>query len=641
MKQTAPYGSWPSPVSAALIAGATIGLDQPKLAGNTSYWIEKRPAEKGRQVIVRCSGDDDERDLIPAPFSARSRVHEYGGGVYAIHQDTVYFVNDRDQGIYQTRIDEEPTLVFASNKLRFADLCVDDVHQQIICVCEDHNGDGEPENMLVAISLSGTPELHILHQGYDFYAAPTINPNSDQLAWLAWRHPNMPWDETDLLVAELHTGAVKNVRPVAGGDNESIFQPRWSPDNRLYFVSDRSGWWNLYRLNLNEPESVCEFDAEFGLPLWVFGMSTYDFCSADEIVCCYCQQGEWYLCLVCTNTGELKRVDSPYTDISSIQANKESVIFLGGSPTQAVEVAEFNFTRQLYRTHKRSSDTIIDASGLSVAEPITFPTSDNSIAHGFFYATANSRFAGPKNKKPPLIVISHGGPTAATSSTLNYKIQYWSSRGFAVLDVNYRGSTGYGRAYRQALNGKWGLSDVADCEHGARFLTERGNIDPERTIIRGSSAGGYTTLCALTFGTTFKAGASLYGIGDLETLVRDTHKFEARYLDRLVGPYPQEKALYEARSPINATEKLHCPVIFLQGLEDKVVPPSQAETMVNALEKKGVAVAYVTFDGEQHGFRQAKTIQRALEAELYFYSRIFGFKSADTIEPVTIENLKN
>jgi dipeptidyl aminopeptidase/acylaminoacyl peptidase len=641
VKQTVPFGSWPSPVSAALIAGATIGLDQPRLEGTYSYWVEKRPADKGRQVIVRRGADGTQHDVIPPPFSARSRVHEYGGGVYIVDRDTVYFVNDMDQGIYRSRPGETPEAVFVADKLRFADLVLDQQHGQLVCVCEDHNVGPEPQNRLVAIPLSGTPALRTLHQGYDFYAAPTISPDNGQLAWLAWRHPNMPWDGTDLLVADIgEAGDTPSPTVVAGGEQEAIFQPRWSPDGRLYFVSDCSGWWNIYRLGNNAPEPVCEFDAEFGLPLWVFGMSTYDFRSADEIVCCYCQHGEWYLGLLCTGTGELKRVDTPYSDLSGIQSNTDRVILLGGSPTQAVEVVEYGFAGKACNTLKRSSKTAITATDLSVAESITFSTSEGGRAHGFFYAPANSGFAGPLGKKPPLIVISHGGPTAATNSTLNYKIQYWTSRGFAVLDINYRGSTGYGRDYRRALNGHWGIYDVADCEYGVRYLAERGDIDAERTIIRGSSAGGYTTLCALTFGTAFRAGASLYGIGDLETLVRDTHKFEARYLDRLVGPYPQEKPLYRSRSPINALDKLHCPVIFLQGLEDKVVPPSQAQAMVDALDKKGIAVAYITFEGEQHGFRQAQTIRRALEAELYFYSKIFGFEPAEPITPIEIRNLE-
>ena len=342
---------------------------------------------------------------------------------------------------------------------------------------------------------------------------------------------------------------------------------------------------------------------------------------------------------MCCNTGELNRIDTPYTDLGGVQANISGAVFLGGSPTRALELAEISLPGRTTQSIKQSNAVDIDPGNLSVAEPVSYPTSNGAVAHGFYFAPTNKLYSGPADLKPPLVVVSHGGPTTATSSTLNFKIQYWTSRGFAVLDVNYRGSTGYGRAYREQLDGNWGVADVADCEAGVRYLAQQGDIDPERAIIRGSSAGGYTTLCALAFGHTFKAGASLYGIGDLETLVRDTHKFEARYLDRLVGPYPEQQSLYRQRSPVHAADQLSCPVIFLQGLEDKVVPPSQAEAMVEALRDKGIAVAYVTFEGEQHGFRRAASIQRALESELYFYGKIFGFEPADKIPPVTIDNL--
>ncbi|KPK10450.1 MAG: peptidase [Acidithiobacillales bacterium SG8_45] len=638
-RKLAAFGSWQSPIGTDLIAGQTIGLDQPRLDGEITYWIEKRPAENGRQVIVMHSPSHEISDVIASPFSARSRVHEYGGGVYTVCNGEVYFVNDSDQGIYRTRSGATPDCVFSEQGLRFADIVVDEKLDRLICVCEDHRGEGEPENRLVEINLSSR-EIATLHSGYDFYASPTLGPDGRQLAWLAWRHPDMPWDSTDLLLAQLSSGGeIEPAQVIAGGDRESVFQPRWSPDGRLYFVSDRTGWWNLYRYESSGPEILCEFDAEFGLPQWVFGMSTYAFQSPDQIICAYCQQGAWSLAIVCCNTGELQRVDTPYQDISGVQATPSRAVYLGGSPSHVLELAEISLPGRVTGTIRQSNKVDIDPGYLSVAEPVSFPTSEEATAYGFFYAPTNKSFAGPEHLKPPLIVISHGGPTAATGSTLNFKVQFWTSRGFGVLDVNYRGSTGYGRAYREQLNGNWGVADVADCEAGVRYLAERGDIDPERAIIRGSSAGGYTTLCALTFGHTFKAGASLYGIGDLETLVRDTHKFEARYLDRLVGPYPEQQALYQARSPIHAAERLSCPVIFLQGLEDKVVPPSQAEAMVAVLRAKGIAVAYVTFESEQHGFRRAASIARALEAELYFYGKVFGFEPADDIVPVAIDNL--
>ena len=638
-RTVAPFGSWASPINASLIAGETTGLDQPRLDADIIYSIEKRPTENGRQVIVMHSPSRQISDVIAPPFSARSRVHEYGGGVYSVNEGEVYFVNDSDQGIYRTRPGATPTCVYSASGLRFADLCLDRQRNRLICVCEDHRGQGEPENRLVTIGLDDQ-KISTLHQGFDFYASPTLSPDGTHLAWLAWHHPDMPWDSTDLLLARLApNGAAEPTQTIAGGDSESVFQPRWSPDGRLYFVSDHSGWWNLYRYDNDNVELLCEFEAEFAQPQWVFGMSTYAFQSADQIICAYCQQGAWSLATVCCNTGELQRIDTPYTDISGVQASNSRAVFLGGSPTRALELVEISLPGRITQAIKQSNTVNIDPENLSVAETVCYPTSNSAVAYGFYYAPVNKSFTGPEHVKPPLIVVSHGGPTAATSSTLNFKIQYWTSRGFAVLDVNYRGSTGYGRAYREQLIGNWGVADVADCEAGVRYLAERGDIDPERAIIRGSSAGGYTTLCALAFGHTFKAGASLYGIGDLETLVRDTHKFEARYLDRLVGPYPEKQSLYQQRSPIHAADQLSCPVIFLQGLEDKVVPPSQAEAMVEALRKNGIAVAYVTFEGEQHGFRRAASIERALEAELYFYGKIFGFEPADELAPITIDNI--
>ncbi|MGH9902735.1 MAG: S9 family peptidase, partial [Pyrinomonadaceae bacterium] len=436
-------------------------------------------------------------------------------------------------------------------------------------------------------------------------------------------------------------GSLAATRKVAGGRDESIFQPEWSPDGRLYFVSDRTGWWNLYRWDEagGGAEPLCETDAEFGQPAWVFGMSTYAFTSAAQIICAYGRRGTWHLASIDTATGKLETIETPYTSFNSVHAQDGRAVCVAGSPTEFAAVVQFDFATHELFVMRPSSDLRIDPGYLSVPEAIEYPTAGGLTAHAFFYRPRNQDYDAPEGERPPLLVMCHGGPTAATSATLDLEIQYWTSRGVAVLDVNYGGSTGYGREYRQRLDGRWGVVDVDDCVNGARHLAERGEIDGSRCAITGGSAGGYTTLGALTFRDFFRAGASHYGVSDLAALVRDTHKFEARYLDRLIGPYPERADLYRERSPIHFTGRLSCPVIFFQGLEDKVVPPNQAEMMVEALRSKGLPVAYVAFEGEQHGFRRAENIKRALDGEFYFYSRVFNFDPADEIEPVPVENL--
>jgi dipeptidyl aminopeptidase/acylaminoacyl peptidase len=507
-------------------------------------------------------------------------------------------------------------------------------------VREDHT---EPEreavNTIASIDLE-SGDSRVLMSGHDFYASPRLNPDGTRLAWLAWDHPNMPWDGTELWVGELQPdGSLEHTRCVAGGVGESIFQPEWSPDGTLYFVSDRTGWWNLYRVRDGQVEPLAEMEAEFGLPQWLFGWSTYAFELAQRIVCAYAQQGTWHLASLDTETRKLEPIETPYTAISGVHAAPGRAIFHAGSPTEPPSIVQLDLATGQIEVLRRSGKIETDPGYLSQPQAVGFPTENGLTAHAFFYPPQNRDYAAPPDELPPLLVMSHGGPTGSTSNTLKLAVQYWTSRGIAVLDVNYGGSTGYGRAYRQRLAGQWGVVDVDDCVNGARYLAQSGKVDGERLIIRGGSAGGYTTLCALTFRDAFKAGASYYGIGDLEAMAKETHKFESRYLDRLVGPYPEQRELYVQRSPIHFTDQLSCPVIFFQGLEDQVVPPNQAEMMVEALRKKKVPVAYLPFEGEQHGFRRAENIKRSLDAELYFYSRIFDFELGEPVEPVDIENL--
>jgi len=636
----APYGTWKSPVTAGLIAGTTISLDSLAIENGACYWLEGRPAEGGRTVIVRLSGegpDGQAEDVTPTGFNVRSRVHEYGGGAALIADGDAYFVNFEAQRIYCQRPGDAPRAVTPETGGRFADMQLDRRRKRLICVREDHSGPGEARNELVAVNLEGLA-IEVLDGGHDFVSSPRLDKAGDRLAWLTWDHPNMPWDGTTLWMAEFDAdGAIGAPQKIAGGLGESIFQPEWSADGELLFVSDRSNWWNLYKTSKQGILPVSPIDAEFGLPQWGFGMSTYGVAGDGRIVASRVQAGVWRLGII--DGDKFGAFDLPYSDISGVRVSGDTVLFVGSSATLAPQLVRLDIGTGAYSVLRLSSVVELDAGYLSQPETVEFPTADGATAYGFYYPPANRNFEAPTGELPPLIVRGHGGPTGAASAALNLSIQFWTSRGFAILDVNYRGSTGFGRAYREALYGNWGVADVDDMVAGARYLVARGAADPERLMIRGGSAGGFTTLAALTFRDTFSAGASHYGIGDLMALARDTHKFESRYLDRIVGPLPASEALYRERSPINYTDQLDCPVIFLQGLDDKVVPPNQAEAMVEALKAKGIPVAYLAFEGEGHGFRKAENVERALAAELAFYGRVFRFQPADKLPPLEIHNL--
>ncbi len=642
--QVAPFGSWQSPITSDLIVAGTIRLGEIRLDGDAVYWLEGRPKEGGRYVVVKRSPDGSTIDITPPKFNVRTRVHEYGGGAYIVHNGTIYFSNFSDQRLYQQVPGQAPTPLSPDAAFRYADAVVDETRDRLICVREDHRGDGEAVNTIVAIPIGGREpsEGEVLVSGSDFYASPRLSPDGSMLSWISWNHPDMPWDATELWVAPVNLDGVLNTpQKLAGKTRQSIFQPEWSPDSVLYFVSDRTNWWNLYRWSpqSGDVEPICPKDAEFGLPQWVFGMSTYGFESAESIICTYNEDGIQNFARLNTKTQELTVFDTPYTSINGLQVQPGIAAFGAGSPTVPGAIAMLGLSTGQVDELRRSSTVDMDEGYLSAPEVVEFPTENGLTAYGFYYAPKNQDFTAPEGEKPPLLVKIHGGPTASTSTSLDLRLQYWTSRGIAILDVNYGGSTGYGREYRQRLNGNWGIVDVDDCVNGAQYLVNQGKADGDRLMIDGGSAGGYTTLAALTFRDTFKAGASYYGVSDAEALAQDTHKFESRYLDSLIGAYPAEKEKYVERSPIHATDNLSCPVIFLQGDEDKIVPPNQAEMMVDALKEKGLPVAYVLFEGEQHGFRKAENIKRALDAELYFYAQVFGFELADDIEPVDIANL--
>ncbi len=647
-RRVAPYGSWASPVTADLITGATIALGGGTFDGDDIYWLEGRPLEQGRYVLVRRTPDGATADVTPAPFNVRTRVHEYGGAAHALHHGVVYFSNFADQRVYRQKVGGQPEALTPAVDQRYANGVLDLPRSRMLCVREDHTGTGEAVNTLVSLPLpSATAEVGALHagdvlvSGNDFYSSPCLSADGARLAWLTWNHPNMPWDGTELWAADVRgDGSLGPRRRVAGGLDESVSQPRWSPDGSLFFLSDRTGWWNLYRWRNSSVQAICPMDAEFGVPQWVFGVSTYALESAGRLVCTLRMAGVWRLAVLDTSTLALDLIDLPYTEIGSIHAAAGRVLFTAASAAEPTSLVMLDLATRRTTVLRRSYENTIDHSYFSVPEQIEFPTEHGLTAFAYFYKPQNLGFRAPAGELPPLLVLSHGGPTAATTTAFSLGTQYWTTRGFAVLDVNYGGSTGYGRAYRQRLNGQWGVVDVDDCANGARYLVQRGLVDGKRLAIRGGSAGGYTTLCALTLRDLFTAGASHFGISDLTVFVKDTHKFESRYLDRLVGPYPERKDLYDERSALNYLDRISAPLILFQGLEDKIVPPSQAEMMFDAVKKKGVAVAYLPFEGEQHGFRQARNIKRALEAELYFYSRVFKFPLAEAIEPVQIENLR-
>lgn len=637
----APYGSWKSPITTDVILSDFVGLGMMQVDGEALYWSEYRPREEARNVIVRLA-DGEMADLTPPGFNARSRVHEYGGGEFTVHRGVVYFTNFSDQRLYRQAPGQEPEPLTPASHLRYADLRLSPGGERLFCVCEDHSDPGEAVNTIVRLDLDHPGPGEVLLSGADFYASPRPSPDGKRLAWLAWNHPNMPWDGTELWVGELDaSGGLQGRARVAGGLDESIFQPEWGSDGSLYFVSDRSGWWNLYRWQEGEVEPLCSMQAEFGEPQWGFDMSLYGVQPDGSLICAYRQAGAYRLARLDPRRERLEPIDLPFEEISEVRLGSGCAYLNAGSPTQPPALIRLDLRSGEYEVLRRSREVNVDPGYFSVPETIEFPTTGGKTAWGYFYPPQNKDYSAPEGEKPPLLVMSHGGPTGATSTTLRYGLQYWTSRGFAVLDVDYGGSSGYGREYRRRLNGNWGVVDVDDCVNGARFLVEQGRVDGERLAITGGSAGGYTTLCALTFHDLFKAGASHFGIGELETFVGDTHKFESRYLDSLIGPYPEKKELYYQRSPIHFTDRLNCSLILFQGLEDKIVPPNQSQAMYEAVKAKGLPVAYLPFEGEQHGFRRPENIRRAYEAELYFYSKVFGFELADPVEPVQIANLES
>jgi dipeptidyl aminopeptidase/acylaminoacyl peptidase len=654
MPTVAPYGSWSSPIEARTVASSGRRLGAPAIAEDGAvWWAEGRPEEGGRVVLMRQPPGGEPETVTPAGVNVRTRVHEYGGGAWHLAaRDLVLFVGFADQRLYRQRRGEDPVPISpeppAEGALRYADMRLSPDGRTVVCVRE-RDAEPEPVNEIVALPLEGAEEPRVLAGGRDFYSFPRISPDGEWLAWTCWDHPNMPWDGTELWIAPLSDSGEE--RLVAGGPEESIFQPEWGPDGRLHFASDRDGWWNLYAVREPGTElsgedgplvQLTEEEADLAHPQWLFGGATFAFLENGAIVCVRCKRGEERLALLEPGGWEAADLGLPFTSFGypALSARGSRVAFAAASTESEAAVVVYDVGSRELEVVRSSSDEAVEAAYVSRPQPIEFPTGDGEVAYGFYYPPANPGFEAPEGELPPLIVESHGGPTSHATPALDAEFLYWTSRGIGVVDVNYRGSSGYGREYRNKLRGTWGIVDNEDCVNAALHLAGEGLADRERLAIRGGSAGGYATLCALTFHDgAFAAGASYFGVADAAALAEDTHKFESRYLDRLIGPYPEQGDLYRERSPIHHVERLRSPVILLQGLEDKIVPPNQAETMAAALERNGVPYAYLAFEGEQHGFRKAETNIRCLESELFFYGRIMGFEPAGDPQPVEIVGL--
>jgi dipeptidyl aminopeptidase/acylaminoacyl peptidase len=628
------------------VVADAVRLGELAVDGDSVVWAEGRPSEGGRTQLVRRGADGVCVDLLPDGLNARTAVHEYGGAAWWVRDGVVWFTNWADQRLYRLEQGAEPQPLTPEPATpradRFADGDLAPDGSSIVCVRERHNGPSATEvvNEVVRLDAQTPGEPEVLVTGSDFVAAPRLSPDGTRLAWIRWNHPSMPWDATELVVRVLADG---EETVIAGGPGESVTEPRWHPDGSLWFISDRSDWWNLYRFAPGaDIATVVRMDAEIGVAPWVFGQARYAVLPDGSVVFARKRRGYDGLARRSPD-GTVTDLEVPFSRVAAVRAAPDgTVLVVAGSPTHETGVHRVDVDFGVVETLRPPRDLGVDAGFVSVPEHVAFPSAEGRTAYALFYPPAHPDLTGPEGELPPLIVEIHGGPTAAAEPVFSTAVQYWTSRGFAVVDVNYGGSTGYGRAFREELLGQWGVVDVADCQAAARYLARMGRVDGARLAIRGGSAGGFTTLAALARDDTpFAAGADHFGVADLEALARDTHKFESRYLDRLVGPYPEARDVYVERSPIHHVDRLNRPLIVLQGSEDVIVPPAQSERIVDALRERKVPVAYLLFDGEQHGFRRAENIRRSLDAELSFYAQVLGFNlpAAEGIEPVPIENL--
>lgn len=641
--QTAPFGSWASPISATLAAGSSKNIGALELDGDQLYWLESRPLEGGRSVLMHHNGTATGAEITPADMNVRTRVHEYGGASFLVNDGQVYFSNFADQALYQQAAtpNSTPTRLSKDDDLRFADCKLDGTRNRLLCVREDHRHEGEPSNAIVAVDLTaGQTNGELLWGNSDFVAYPRLNNAGTQLAWISWDHPNMPWDNVALWLADIDdAGQLSNTRQLNAGVDESVLQPVWANNDTLYVLTDRSGWWNLHLATKDELTAVHKLDAELGGPLWGLGADFFALISDTEALVEYHNASGSGLAKLSLVDGSLAPLDLPFASYASLHTNNQRAYVIAAPADRPSSVVEIDLETNQHKLIVASGDKAVADEYLALGQPITFPTSGKQQAYAYYYPPTNADFTAPAGELPPLLVLMHGGPTGATGNSFSIAKQYWTSRGIAVVDVNYRGSTGYGREYRQLLNGQWGVVDLEDAVAVTKHLVSQGLADPARLLIRGGSAGGYTTLSALAFTDVFAAGANYFGVADLEALAKHTHKFESRYIDSMIGPYPEALDVYIARSPIHALEGFTAPLITFQGLEDQVVPPEQSEMIYAAVKAKGVPTAYIAFEGEQHGFRKAENNVTALESELYFYGKVLGFEPAGELPKVNIENL--
>ncbi len=649
-----PYGSWPTPITSEVVVAKAVGLAEVRVDGDDVIWSEARPAEGGRTALVRLTPDGQREELLSREHNARTAVHEYGGGAWWAGGGVVWFANWRDQRVYRRdpasgRAEPLTPAPELARGDRYADGALSPDHSTILCVREHHPPDGrgpiDVTNEVVRFAAHEPSTPEVLVSGPDFVSNPRLSSDGSKLCWVEWDHPNMPWNDTRLMVRDLETGKEELI---AGREGESVNEPQWQDDGSLTFISDRNGWWNLYRwVPGNDVEPLVEIDAEVGFPQWVFGLSRYAVLDDGRVVFACTRDGLDGMMVRLTD-GTLTELDLHCSSVRNLaRAGNSSVALISASlDTEASLVrltlgagGEVEHAETLRRA-RDLNELGVDCAHISVPEPVDLPSVGGRTAHALFYRPVNPRYRGPDDERPPLILHVHGGPTGAAHAELGLDFQYFTSRGFAVADINYGGSTGYGRAYRELLNDAWGVVDVEDSMAAASALAERGEVDARRMCITGGSAGGYTTLaCLARSDTPFAAGGDHFGVADLEAMAKDTHKFESHYLDKLIGPYPEARDVYIERSPIHHVQEFSRPLIVLQGLEDEVVPPNQATMIVDALRAKGVPVAYLAFEGEQHGFRQESNVRRALDAELSFYAQIFGFELPieEGIEPVRIE----
>ncbi len=642
MKTTRPFGSWPSPITAASVVEGSRGLSSLSFDGDYLYWVESRPEEGGRNTIMRWTTGGEPEEILPAPWYARTRVQEYGGRSVLVADGTIWFSNFEDQRLYRLVPGTEPEAVTPEADLRYAACILDRSRNHLICVREDHRTPGEPRNTLVALPMDSVSEGEVLFDDSDFVSAPSLSPDGSRIAFTSWRHPNMPWDNTSLWSAGFDAdGRLAGLTLHNDGMEESVINPQWGEDNQLYAISDRDNWWKIYRVagdRFTLIDSGIE-QAEIGGPDWVVGQNFYHLLGDGKILAQVMRGGVEHAVIINPATSSSVPLALASASIIDILPVDDRLFVINAATDQPPALLETDLsgnTRTIIRT---SNDFSLDSEWAPQYQLVSFPTGQGATAHGIYLPPTNPGVRAPEGDAPPLIVSVHGGPTAVSTPAFRLSQLYWTSRGFAVLDLNYRGSTGFGRDYRRSLYGQWGIADVEDAVAGATWLAEKGLADSDRLIIRGGSAGGYTTLAAHAFHDVFAAGASYYGVSDLEALAKDTHKFESRYLDQVIGPYPERRDLYVERSPIHHLAGFSAPLLLLQGLDDPVVPPNQSEMIFKALKSRGIPTAYLAFEGESHGFRKAQNQIRSLQAELYFYARVLDFATAEDLPHLEIEGL--